>query len=265
MRKYWKIITNEFQKNLTYRANIISYNFGNLFEIISQITIWTVIFQGTNMIKGYTYPEMMTYIIIGWVILFATSNYGFEERIAKDIHQGTMSNMIVKPISYIRYIIAVSMGRVVVALVSVVTIEIAMLYLLHDKIILNFNPATLLLMLAMLIAAFFIKLLFSILIGLIAFWFIEISGTYFSLNIFSKFMSGAYFPMNLLPITFVNISLFFPFIYTFFIPLQLYLKKITFMEGLRGLGVEILWLFLLYLLIKLVWHFGLKKYEAAGV
>ncbi|KKR21432.1 MAG: hypothetical protein UT48_C0008G0009 [Parcubacteria group bacterium GW2011_GWE2_39_37] len=265
MKKYWKIITNEFQRHLAYRANIVSYSFGHLFEIISQIVIWTVIFQGTSMIKGYTYPEMMTYVIIGWFILFATSNYGFEERIAKDIHQGTLSNMIVKPMSYVRYIIAVSMGRVVIALITVAVIETVLIFLLRNKIIINLDPATLLLMLFMLLVAFFIKLLFSILIGLIAFWIIEISGTYFSLNIFSKFMSGAYFPMNLLPAVFVNISLFFPFIYTFFIPLQLYLKKITLIEGLRGLGVELLWLFLLYLLIKLVWHFGLKKYEAAGV
>lgn len=265
MRKYWKIINNEFQRHLAYRANIISYSFGHLFEIISQITIWTVIYQGTSMIKGYNYQEMMTYVIIGWFILFATSNYGFEDRIAKDIHQGTLSNMIVKPMSYIRYIIAVSMGRVVIAFFTVFTIEAILIFLLRDKIIINYEPATLFLMLFMLITAFFIKLLFSILIGLLAFWIVEISGTYFSLNIFSKFLSGAYFPMNLLPAAFVNISLFFPFIYTFFIPLQLYLKKITFLEALRGFGVEILWLFLLYLIIKLVWHFGLKKYEAAGV
>lgn len=265
MKKFLTIIKNEFQRHLAYRANIATYSFGHVFEVTAQIIVWTIIYQKAEMIKGYTYPEMLTYVIVGWFILFATSSYGFEDRIAKDIHQGVLSNLIIKPINYVKYMIAVSVGRVVFAVFVVTCIEIFLIIILHDKIIINSDPFVLLFMAIMMILSFFTKVLFSIMIGLLAFWIVEISGTYFSLNILNKFLSGAYFPINLLPKTFTTISLAFPFVYTFFVPIQLYLGKMSLLQGLYGFGVQLLWLFLLYVIIKIIWHFGLRRYESAGI
>jgi ABC-2 type transport system permease protein len=265
MKKYLLILKNEFQRHLAYRANIASYSFGHVFEVVAQVIVWTVIFQNAQLIKGYTYDEMITYVVIGWFILFATSNYGFEEKIAKDIHQGTLSNFITKPISYLRYMASVSIGRIVFAFVVVVGIESVLIWLMRAHIILNTQPIVLLLLLAMIAAAYFIRLFFSVIIGLFAFWIVEISGTYFSLNIISKFLSGAYFPMGLLPAAFVRASLFFPFVYTFYIPIQLYLGKIPLRDGLYGLAAELVWLGILYAAIKTVWHYGLKRYEGVGI
>jgi len=78
-------------------------------------------------------------------------------------------------------------------------------------------------------------------------------------------MSGTFFPIVLLPAFLVKASYFLPFIYTIYIPVQLYLGKISFAEGLRGLAIEILWLVVLYGIIKVVWRFGLKKYESVGI
>jgi len=64
---------------------------------------------------------------------------------------------------------------------------------------------------------------------------------------------------------FVNVSYFLPFAYTIYVPVQLYLGKISFAEGLRGLAIEILWLVALYIIIKVVWRLGLRKYESVGI
>jgi len=265
MIKYWILIKNEFQRHLAYRANIISYSFGHLFEVTSQVIIWSVIYQNSQIIKGYSYSEMITYVVVGWLLLFATSNYGFEEKIAKDIHQGTLSNLITKPISYLKYMTAVSLGRIVIAFITVIIIEISMILIFRSRIIIDFSFIKISILVVMMILAFFIRLFFAILIGLIGFWIVEISGTYFSLNILSKFLSGAYFPINLLPAAYVTASLFFPFAYTFFVPLQIYLGKASLAQGLKGILVEFIWLVLLYAIIKIVWHFGLKRYEAVGI
>ena len=93
----------------------------------------------------------------------------------------------------------------------------------------------------------------------------EINGTYYSLKVFSRFMSGTFFPIGLLPAFFMKASFFLPFVYTIYIPVQLYLGKISFAEGLRGLAMEILWLVGLYAIIKIVWRAGLRKYESVGI
>ena len=109
------------------------------------------------------------------------------------------------------------------------------------------------------------KFLLSILIGFISFWTTDNSGIFYSINTLSKFLSGAYFPINILPAAFLNFSLALPFIYTFYLPAQLYLGKISILQGLRGLGLEIVWVAILYCAIKVVWKMGLKKYERVGI
>jgi ABC-2 type transport system permease protein len=117
----------------------------------------------------------------------------------------------------------------------------------------------------MLIVTYLINLCVSILIGFLSFWATEIAGIYYCLKTIIKFMSGTFFPISLLPLFFVKASYFLPFVYTIYIPVQLYLGKISFAEGLRGLAIEMLWLVVLYVIIKIVWRLGLKRYESVGI
>jgi ABC-2 type transport system permease protein len=265
MKKYWTIIKIELSRQFTYRTNILAFIIGNFFELSSQLIIWTAIYKTLDMVKGYTYEEMMTYVIVGWVFMSITTNYGFEKIIARDIHEGTLSNFITKPMSYLRYIIAKASGRVLIAL-SVVFIESLVAVLIFSKfIVVNISFTGFLVLFVMLVMSYLIKLFLAILIGLIAFWTIDIAGIYNSINIFVKFLSGAYFPVNLLPINLVNISLAFPFIYTFYIPVRFFIGKLSIAQALLGILVQIVWLFILYALIKIIWKIGSKEYESVGI
>ena len=54
-------------------------------------------------------------------------------------------------------------------------------------------------------------------------------------------------------------------VYTFFVPVQFYLGKTSRFEAVRAIGVEVLWLFGLYVVIRVVWKRGLRKYESVGI
>jgi len=264
-KKYSAIIKTEFQRMLTYRFDYIGFRLANLLEISAQLIIWTVVFQSQTIVSGYTYREMISYVLIGWLILFLTSSYGFEDNIARDIHRGTLSNFLLKPVSYLKYVSVLSLGRVSLSLLAGVIMSGILIFLFRNIVLAPAGIISVLLVAAMVFLGYFIRLFLSILIGFIAFWTINIGGPQYSLNIAVKFLSGAYFPMNLLPAFFVNISLAFPFVYNFYFPVQIYLGKLSLLDGLRGLGMEILWLVLLYAAIKIVWRFGIKKYEGVGI
>lgn len=265
MKKYWTIIKNEVQRQVEFRVSIAAFVVGNALELFIQIIIWTAIFQVADVIKGYNYNEMISYVVIGWLFMFLTTNYNFENIIAKDIREGSLSVFLVKPISYLRFISARSIGRVMIALSVIVLQGIIYLVIFHDKLIFDLEVARAGILLLMLIFSYVIKFFFTVLIGLISFWINEINGIYFSSNMLIKFLSGAFFPISLLPVAFANFSLSLPFVYTFFVPTQLYLGKISVRDGLKGLAIELIWIVLLYLIIKFVWKKGLKKYEAVGI
>lgn len=96
MRQYLTIIKTAWQRQLTYRVNFVGFRLGGLLEITTQIIIWSVIFQSNDIIRGYSYQEMITYVLIGWLFLFMTSNFGIENVIARNIHKGDLSNFITK-------------------------------------------------------------------------------------------------------------------------------------------------------------------------
>jgi len=265
IKKYWIIASNEVQRQFTYRVNIVAFAFGNIAELVALTVIWSIVYRSIDTIQGYTANEMITYVVFAWFFSFLTTTYAFEQNIARDIHQGTLSALLVKPQSYTRYVATVATSRILIAL-GIVLIQASLVFLFfQDRLIFSLDLPKILLLICMLVATYVINLFLSILIGFIAFWTNEIHGIYYSLKVFSKFMSGTFFPIALLPALFLKASYFFPFAYTIYIPVQLYLGKISFVEGLWGLAIELLWILILYGIIKIVWRSGLRKYESVGI
>jgi len=161
--------------------------------------------------------------------------------------------------------ITLSIGRAFVATLSGVATAIAMIFIFYGKFIINFNIFNILVISGILIFGYFVRLFLAILIGLISFWIVEIDGLYNFCNIIIRFLSGSYFPVSLLPVAIFKINLFFPFAYLIFMPAQLYLNKINLREGIFGFIIEIMWLIILYILLRVIWKFGLKKYESVGI
>lgn len=265
MKKYLAAIKIEWHRQLTYRADFIGFRVGNVTEIMVQIVIWTAIFQKTSTVNGYNYQDMITYIILGWIIYALAGNYGFEGVIARHIQQGELSNFVTKPINYANFIIALSIGRASIALLSVFAVSILLFSIFSHFLFISHNPLQWILVLAMVFVSYFIKLFLSIITGFISFWTVDISGVYYSINTFYKFLSGYYFPLNILPAVFVRSCLIFPFAYTFYFPTQVLLGKVSLFRGLIGLGYEIIWLVVLYFIINVIWKRGLRKYESLGI
>jgi len=266
MKKYLVVIKNEFIKEfLVYRYFIISYAGGNFLELASQIIVWTAIFKNVDIVSGYHYSEMLSYIIIGWIFRFLTTNYEYEIIIAKDIKLGRLSNFIVKPIDYLKYIFAHSLGRLIVAFFVVVFQALIWIIFFHDKLSININVTTFIILCFMFVLSYIIKFFIATLIGFIGFWTTEVYGLSNAINIFIKILSGAYFPLNAISGAFSSIALFFPFAYTLFYPIQIFLGRISNFEAMKALGIMIVWAFVLWFLVLLLWEKGLKKYESAGI
>jgi ABC-2 type transport system permease protein len=193
------------------------------------------------------------------------ANFGLEEVISSHIQKGELSNFISRPIDYINYIIVLSIGRASFTIGVAFLMNLLILFLFRSNFIFVKDIFIWLILVVMILVGYFIKLFISILVGFISFWTIDNAGMFYSISTLSKFLSGFYFPINILPAVFLNFSLALPFIYTFYFPAQLYLGKISIRQGLMGLGFEIAWLVILYLAIKIVWKMGLKKYESVGI
>lgn len=264
MKKYFTIINTSWQRALTYRFNAFSYRLGEVVEIIILILMWRSVYSYESVIRGYTLQEMITYILIGNLVNVMVRNW-LPDVVAQDIKDGTLSFFLVKPVAYFKYIIFREIGRISVTFFMSLAAQILIIGFFIKYISFPANPLSLLIIVGMIILAFITELFLSFLIGLIGFWTIEVGGLYSTINRLTKFFSGGYFPLSLLPLGIVQASFLLPFAYSFFVPAQLYLGKINIQTGLQGIMVQIGWIFLLYLLIKMVRKKGLRVYEGVGI
>lgn len=258
------IISSAWQRGLTFRFTIATYRVGEIAEVLILVLMWTSIYSaGFGGIKGYSLPEMITYVLIG--NLFSTAVRSFlPSYISVYINEGRLSMFLVKPIPFLKFVFLNELGRTsLVTVISLITQSAVILFFL-DKFIFNFELPYLGIILIMLLFAFIIELLMGFLVGCISFWTEEIDGLHQSIERLKRFFSGGYFPISLLPTAAVVASTYLPFQYSFFIPAQLYLKKISLEQGYHGLLIQLVWIGILALLVHIVWKLGLKRYEAVG-
>lgn len=264
MKKFFTIIGAFWQKSLTYRFTVLAYRIGEVGETLALILMWSAIYNSQKIIGGLTLAEMITYILIGNFFNALIRNF-LSGLVARDIREGRLSMFLVKPIRYFDYILIQEIGRI--SFVTIMSILSASLVIgfFANVFIWNFDIAYFSVIAVMIILAFINELLIAYLIGLIAFWTDEVDGIYATIGRIQKFFSGGYFPINLLPLIFVQVSFALPFAYSFFVPAQLYLKKLDLSVGLRGLLIQIVWMIAFYGIIDIVWKRGLKKYEGVGI
>ena len=258
------IIKSAWVRNLNYRVTIIAYRIGDMAEILVLILMWTAIYaNGSGIIKGFTLNEMITYVLIGNLCTAAVRNFlsGF---VSRDISEGRLSMFLIKPIPYIKYVFLNEIGRAGLTILLSVASQFLIILFFLDKITLNTDPIYICLIILMIILAFIIEWLIGFLIGTIAFWTDEVDGLQATIDRVKRFFSGGYFPLSLLPFALVTVGTYLPFAYSFYVPAQLYLKKMSIHEGLIGLCVQVVWILILSLVLAFVWKRGLKRYEASG-
>ena len=264
MSKINSIIAITWQKALTYRFTITSYRIGEIVEIIFLVAMWSALYRGREIINGYTLPQILTYIIIGNLIGLITRNF-MPEIVAREIKDGTLSLFLVKPITYFRYAFIREFGRVTLPFCISLVTQFTLILFFWNKLLLTAHIATLAVLILIVAVAFVSELLLGYLIGLIAFWTTEVDGLYATIDRLRKFLSGGYFPLSLLPALYIKISFALPFAYSFFVPTQLYLGKISITEALTGIITQLVWILILYCIILFVWHRGIRRYEGVGI
>jgi ABC-2 type transport system permease protein len=264
MKKYLLIISNEIQRQFTFRASILSYVGGNFIELFISIVLWTAIYKSRPFVQGFSRPEMISYVVVGWYFMMLSTNYWFEEIIAWHIREGRLAGFLTKPQSYLRYIFALSLGRITIALAVSILQGIAYILLFRGKMVFSDDWRVYVILAAMLVFAYLIRFFLAVIAGLMGFWILEVDGAYYAFEVIVKFLSGSYFPLSLFPLL-LKVSVFFPFMYTLYFPAMVFLGKASLSDGVKGLFIQIAWTAFLYLIIKAIWSRGIRRFEAVGI
>jgi len=114
------------------------------------------------------------------------------------------------------------------------------------------------------ILAYVITLAIGILLSLVSFWTLEISGTGLLYLFVNHFFSGALIPLFFFPNWLRSLAELLPFQTQAFLPLSIYFGTLQGDDALRALGIEVLWCVVLWAAAVVVFRQAMRRVQIQG-
>lgn len=269
LRIKWCILRTSIAERLAYRADFAFATLIRFLPIVTQVFLWGAIYQATGpqdtrVINAYTYRDMVAYSLLVMVGRAFSSMPGLTTGIARDIRDGTIKKFLTQPVDMLDYLFWHRVAHKLVYYV-IAFVPFAIVFWLCGSYFKGWPGAwTLLGGAVSLVLAFLIGFLIESLMGLVAFWFLEVSSLVFVYMLLSYFLSGHMLPLDWLPAPINDWIQLLPFKYLAFVPAAVLLEKYNHQQLALELGLGFAWVIVLYLLNRLALARGLRRYSAYG-
>lgn len=260
--KYVSLARTTLQQAIAYRITTF-FNVGLTFIwVIILYYLWRAAYAGRASIAGLTWDEMRTYVVIAYGIN-ALVGWRTGTAMMATIRTGDVVFDMVRPLNYCTTQLSRAVGFTAVegAISMAFTLTIGLLFL-HIQ-----PPASVgagLLFAVALIIGFVTKVLVVFLVSLLTFWTLNGMGLMWSQQAIMQILSGTIVPLALMPGWLQVIAEVLPLRGIVSTPLQLYLGKSSGWDAVGLLGLQVLWLAVLWVVSNLAWRRAFRVVEIQG-
>jgi ABC-2 type transport system permease protein len=269
LRVKWCILRTSIAERLAYRADFAFATLVRFLPIVTQVYLWGAIYQAQGsqdgrVINSYTYGDMVAYSLLVMVGRAFSSMPGLTTGIARDIRDGTIKRFLIQPIDMLDYLFWHRVAHKLVYYI-IAFVPFALVFWLCRGYFSGWPSGwTLAAWCVSLVLAFLMGFLIESLMGLVAFWFLEVSSLVFIYMLLSYFLSGHMLPLDWLPSPFSDWIRLLPFKYLAFVPAAVLLQKYDQQQLVTELCLGCGWVLILYGLNRFALARGLRRYSAYG-
>lgn len=264
---YLPFAKSEIQRALAYRIGFFGYVIGDILQIAVSFYLWSAIFNSSSKttMNGFTKNEIIVYIVISFITAMSIDS-GTEWVVGGEVQTGEIAINLIRPINYKLRLMTQALGTVAWQFIAIfIPVWIGLVSIRYFTLgLLPPNIVTIALYLLSLIFSFLIWFLFNFCFGLLAFYVTYIWGLNVFKNTIVKFLSGAVIPIIFFPAWFQNFLMFLPFGSINYTPVMIYLNKYSWLGTIQVLGIQVLWVIILYLLSKFLWGKATKRLTIMG-
>jgi ABC-2 type transport system permease protein len=251
-----------FQSAIAFRVNTLLSVIGSVLWIFVQVAVWRALLSGPVEGVGTTAREMVTYVILSALVGALTSN-SLLSWIEGAILSGEIAGSLIKPMSLKLYLIAENLGWSLFAFVfRIVPILAFGIFLFGMQ-----GPASAAhgaLFLCSLVGGAVVSISLNYTVGLFAFWYLVTWHTHAILGNLMAFLSGSVVPLWFFPNALATIAAWLPFRSIYYVPISIYLGRLSIADSLLALGQQALWVLILYGLERLLWGRGIRQLVIQG-
>jgi ABC-2 type transport system permease protein len=245
-----------------YRASLLIWMIGQVLEPLVYLIVWSIVSNTSGGSVGdYTTAQFAAYYILLMLINQVTYTwimYEFEYR----IREGILSFSLLRPVHPIHSDIADNISSKLITTPFMILVAFLLTIFFHP--VLSPQPWAIALFFPVLFLAFAVRFLLEWTLALSAFWTTRVGAANQMYFVVMLFLSGQFAPLTLFPLPIQIIANILPFSWLISFPINLVTGRLSLNEALVGLGAQVAWLIVSYILFRLVWRAGVKVYSAVG-
>ncbi len=259
---YLTVMKVAIQEQLQYRVTQYFYMIGMIAEPVIYLVVWSTIARAQGgSVGGYTPGAFAAYYLV-WTLVrnmnIVFTPYGWETR----IRSGWFSMDLLRPLHPLNNDVAYFAGMKVVVILLWVPLGLFLSLFFKPDLhpawyqVVGFFFA--------IWGAFLIRTMLVTLLGLITFFTTRVGAIFELYFAVELIFSGRLVPMTLMPPVVQRIAAFLPFQWTFYFPIESLVAPQSIQHLLSGLGMQLLWITIGWLLVKLMWRFSVRQFSAVG-
>jgi ABC-2 type transport system permease protein len=251
----------QFATVLAYRADYLLTLVMLLAQVYLLRVVWTAVYADRGATAGISVHTMVAYATLA-TVQYALFNPWRFSLIPTRVREGKVAVDLLRPIGFCGQMLAGQIGG------TAATLPFVLLALPFALLIGGASaPPTWASTLAYpvsLLLGYAITQLLALLLGMVAFWTLEISGIFMIYRFVAQFLSGALVPLWFMPGPLRTVAELLPFQATAYIPNATYLGQLTGGALTKALLVQVLWVGALIGLARLVWSRAVYRVIVQG-
>ena len=262
VRVYREFARVGFVNTLAYRLRYYTGIATYFIYVSVYYFIWKAIYTQSPDIEGFDFHQMLTYVALGWILRSFYYN-NIDQDLAQQVMEGKLAMDLIKPVNVQMMYVAQAQGESLFR-IAMLTAPTAVILMLVYPVRRPASTVHFLAFLASAVLSFFLVAGINFAVGTFAIRLKSILGLlrakYFLLELFS----GLLLPISFFPEAFQKVLQFLPFQYISYVPLLLYLGKISGAGILRALGLQLFWVAAMLALGDALWRWSSRKITIQG-
>ena len=274
LRAWWTMLVISLEERLAYRGDFILGTAMRFLPIVTQVFLWTAVFAATTRsdIAGYSRTDIVAYYLLTMVTRAFSSMPGLAGGIARSVRDGSIKKYLVQPVDYVSFLLAARIAHKLVYYAIAIIPFAAVFFVCHGYFPPVPDAATIAAFVVSLMLSFLLGFFMEATLGMLGFWFLEVSSIIFAYMLVQYLLSGHMFPLDMLagiPTGLADVSVadlvrWLPFEYTAYFPAAVWLGKIRGADLVRSLLIEAAWVAVMALACRIAWWRGTRRYSAFG-
>lgn len=264
IRQCLALARGSLMESLTFRASAITRVIANFVYLIIIYFLWRAIYDSspTDVVNGMTFYDTMVYLVLASAMFNVLDAFIVWE-IGNGYQSGALVEQLVKPISYQRYLFFGTIGGNVMLFVTTFLPTFVIVYLItHGSFALGINLIFFLISMGM---AFVINFCVDFIVGTICLYTQSIWGVNMMKEVVVSLLSGATIPLAFFPKGIRHVVNVLPFQAIYHTPLHiLTARDLKLSDYLQGLGIQLLWVVILFGAGRLFWNRSMKNLTVNG-